>query len=547
MHHQPSLLSRELTRGVTAAALADFRDRVRRPAYLATLAAAVLLGYVAVPDSGAHWVILQLGDYRGRYNSAYVGTATALAGGLWISLGGFYLTRNSLERDRSSGVGRLLAATPLRTPAYLAGKFLGNLLLLTSMLVALAATALVMQLARGESATVDPLALCRPYALLALPMVALTAALALLFESLPLLRTGLGNVVWFGSWLALATGGQGPGLPLGGTGVNAVVESLRDAAVAQHLPVSGEFSLGLTLLDAPLTPFPWPGFTPTPAYTLGRLAVLLLALALAVLPALWFPRFDPARRRADPSGPAPQAPSPEPRTPELRTILTPHQQQLCAPPRRRPGPSPHPPAAAGFPPLGRLYAGELGILLQGTPWWWYAGAALLALAGFAAPLPGTLRVLLPLAWIWPILLWSRLGTQGHEHRADTLLAACPAPGLRLLAEWAAGATLAALAGAAPLVRMLAAADLPGAAAWTAGALFIPSLALALGTLSRTHRLFQALYLPLWYTVATGLPLFDYMGALHTAAHFPGPHPALTLAVAAALLGVAAVARRRPSA
>ncbi|QHC25452.1 hypothetical protein [Streptomyces sp. GS7] len=541
-----------MTRGITAPALADFRDRVRRPAYLVTLAAAVLLGYVAVPDSGAHWAILQIGDYRGRYNSAYVGTVTALAGGLWISLGGFYLTRNSLERDRSSGVGRLIAATPLRTPAYLAGKFLGNLLLLTSMLPVLAATALVMQLTRGESTAVDLLALCRPYVLMALPLVALTAALALLFEALPLLRTGLGNIVWFGIWLVLATGGQGPGLPLGGTGVNAVAASLRDAAVAQHLRLTGEFSLGLTYLDKPLTPFPWHGFTPTPAYTLGRLAVLLIALALAVLPALWFPRFDPARQRPEPTGPhthrtppdhqPPDHPSPVPPQPLAFPRPSPYGRQ-----RRWPGPSPQPPSATGLPPLRRLYAGELRILLRGTPWWWYAGASLIALAGFAAPLPGTVRVLLPLAWLWPILLWSRLGTQGHEHRADVLLAACPAPGPRLLAEWAAGATLAALTGAAPLVRMLAAADLPGAAAWTAGALFIPSLALALGTLSRTHRLFQALYLPLWYTVATGLPLFDYMGALHTPAHFPGPHPAATLAAAAALLGVgmAVAVRRRP--
>ncbi|MGD3105738.1 ABC transporter permease [Streptomyces sp. YGL11-2] len=545
MHPQPSLSPRELTRGITAPALADFRDRVRRPAYLVTLAAAVLLGYVAVPDSGARWAILQIGDYRGRYDSAYVGTATALAGGLWISLGGFYLTRNSLERDRSSGVGRLIAATPLRTPAYLAGKFLGNLLLLASMLAVLAATALVMQLARGESTTVDLLALCRPHVLMALPLVALTAALALLFEALPLLRTGLGNIVWFGIWLALATGGQGPGLPLGGTGVNAVAGSLRDAAIAQHLRLTGEFSLGLTYLDKPLTPFPWQGFTPTPAYTLGRLAMLLIALALAVLPALWFPRFDPARQQPEPTGANTHRTPPAPQPLMPRPTLTLRQQSPHGQRRRWPGPSPQPPSATGLPPLRRLYEGELRILLQGTPWWWYAGAALIALAGFAAPLPGTLRVLLPLAWLWPILLWSRLGTQGHEHRADALLAACPAPGLRLLAEWAAGATLAALTGAAPLVRMLAAADLPGAAAWTAGALFIPSLALALGTLSRTHRLFQALYLPLWYTVATGLPLFDYMGALHTPTHFPGPHPTATLAAAAALLGVAAAVRRRP--
>ncbi|MEU5032017.1 MULTISPECIES: hypothetical protein [Streptomyces] len=42
-------------------ALADFRERARCPAYALTLAAAVALGWLAVPAAGAHWVILQIG------------------------------------------------------------------------------------------------------------------------------------------------------------------------------------------------------------------------------------------------------------------------------------------------------------------------------------------------------------------------------------------------------------------------------------------------------------------------------------------------------
>lgn len=282
---------------LTGLAVADFRDRVRRPAYVVVLAAAVALGYVAVPDSDAKWMIMQIGDHRGVYNSAYVGMVTALAAGLWITLGGFYIVRNCIERDRSTRVGQLLAATPLRTSVYMLGKFLSNLMLLTSMLGVLAVTALIMQLARGESRDVDLLALWQPFVLIALPLVALTAALALLFESLPVLRSGLGNILWFCCWMVVSTAGQGPGLPLDGIGVNSVVRSMDADMVAQHIEVDGSFSLGLTYLDKPLGLFTWDGFTPTAGYVLGRVTLLLIAAAIAVLPALWFGRFDPARSR----------------------------------------------------------------------------------------------------------------------------------------------------------------------------------------------------------------------------------------------------------
>ncbi|MFE6689390.1 hypothetical protein ACFVFQ_23305 [Streptomyces sp. NPDC057743] len=518
---------------LTGLALADFRDRIRRPGYLAVLAAAVALGYVAVPDPGAQWMIMQVGDYRGVYNSAYVGMATALAAGLWLTLGGFYLVRNSIERDHRSRVGQLLAATPLRTPAYLAGKFLGNLLLLASMLGALAVTALVMQLARGESRDIDPVALWQPFALIALPLVALTAGCALLFESLPVLRTGVGNVLWFGIWLVVATAGQGPGLPLDGIGVHSVARSMYADLLAQHLDVTGTFSLGLTYLDKPLGLFTWHGFAPTAGYVLGRATLLLIAALLALLPTLWFGRFDPARdrrhRAATPR--APQGPDGAPDPPVCIDEFGPDvaRPTLGGVLRTRPEPG-----AVTW----RLWAGEVRILLQGVRWWWWLGAAFLLLSGLTAPaLHGVVRVLLPLAWLWPVLIWSRLGTQRHEHGVAGLLAAYPAVRRRVLAEWAAGLTVTAVAGLGPLVRMLAAGDGLALAGWLGGALFIPSLALALGTLSRTHRLFQAVYVPLWYSVANGLPLFDFMGALRDRSELAAAQPTVTVTVAAALMGV----------
>src|SRR5690606_27058536 len=60
---------------------------------------------------------------------------------------------------------------------------------------------------RGESRTVDPLALLAPYLWLTAPVLAMTAAAAVLFDTVSGLRTGLGNIVWFFGWMVAAVAG----------------------------------------------------------------------------------------------------------------------------------------------------------------------------------------------------------------------------------------------------------------------------------------------------------------------------------------------------
>ncbi|SCL28410.1 hypothetical protein GA0070616_3688 [Micromonospora nigra] len=175
---------------------------------------------------------------------------------------------------------------------------------------------------------------------------------------------------------------------------------------------------------------------------------------------------------------------------------------------------------------GRLLVGEFRILIQGVSRWWWAGALLITVLGLVMPFGGVILVILPLSWVWPVLVWSRLGTQRYEYGVDAILGAYPWARRRLIAEWAAGVVLTALTGIAPAVRMLAVADRPGLAAWVAGALFIPSLALALGVLSRTHRLFQAIFVMWWYAAVNGIVFLDFMGTARSGGEPAGPSPLL---------------------
>ncbi|MFL6196723.1 MAG: hypothetical protein ACJ75H_21245 [Thermoanaerobaculia bacterium] len=508
---------------------ADFLERVRRYGFLVTLALAMFLGYGVSVGKIKLWV----DNSRGIYNSAWVGTLMALVCNTFLALAGFYVVKGSVERDRQTGVGQILATTPMSKALYALGKTASNLAVLLAMAGVLAVMAVAAQLIAGESARIDVVELLMPMAVFCVPVLAITAALAVLFETLPGLRGGFGNVVWFFSWVTLLSMGA-MGSRAGGTwdlfGLGLISESLFKVTAAKFGANGRNFVLGGITQEGKSRTFLWDGMDWTPGLLLSRLAWLGVAVGVALLAARFFDRFDPsrgwqrkskarkaARNVAEAAEPIASAPMPT------------HLQPLPAGARR-------------FRFFGLLRA-ELRLALQGQRWWWYAGAGGLLLAGFAAPLDSARAIVLPLSWIWPMLLWSSLGNREARFGTDGLVFAGPRPLLRQLpALWLSGVVLALLTGGAIGLRLALAGDGPGFGAWIVGALFIPTLALALGVWTGGSKAFEAVYLALWYIgpMQRTVPL-DFLGALPDATRAGVP---LGWLAATAVLGALAVLGRK---
>jgi hypothetical protein len=513
---------------VLAIARADFLERIRRYSFLFTLGFALYLGYLATAGN----LVLQVGNMRGIFNSAWIGALLALVATDFFSLAGFYFVKNTIERDRQTRVGQILAATPISKFMYAFGKMLSNLAVLSLMLAVLAAAGIAMQLVSGEDRHIELWKLIAPFVLLAFPAMAVTAAIALFFETIPFLRGGFGNVAYFFLWIAglstpLATGKHAFDL----MGLTMVADSARTAAHLSQRNSGVTFSLSFGHFAKPVSLFHWEGLAWTADIIGLRIMWLAFAVAIVAVSALLFDRFDPSRGKA------------------LREVRD-AQPALASLPEQTAA-AIHITAATLTPLVAArshsrffaILAAELRLMLKGQKWWWYLVAAGLAIASGAAPSANARGMVLAFAWIWPVLLWSSMGVRETREQTYQLIFSAPHPMVRQLpAIWLGGVLVALLTGCGFGLRILLAGNIRGAMAWLIGALFIPTFALSLGVWSGTGKPFEILYTLLWYIGPLhAMPTLDFMGSAPATAATRYP---LMYLGAAGVLAVASLAGRK---
>jgi len=137
-----------------------------------------------------------------------------------------------------------------------------------------------------------------------------------------------------------------------------------------------------------------------------------------------------------------------------------------------------------------------------------------------------------------------MGTRETRLGTDQLVFSTAHPLRRQLpACWLAGVIIAVLTGGGTGVRLLFAGEQLGLLAWTAGAFFIPTMALALGVWSGSSKLFEVFYLFLWYLgPANRVGDIDFMGT--TGALLPPYTPVFFFAITAGLAIFAIAGRKR---
>lgn len=516
---------------VIAVARADFRERSRTSKLIVI---PVLLAYfakVVTIDS-----TLVVGEtYTGVPTAAWYGGLVAGIGTTVLLLFGYPLVHGSIAHDRTTNVAEFVATAPLSNSGYLAGKWLSNFALLavvTAVLFGATAVSFLLQ----ETGQFDPISMSAPFVLLTLPTMAVVAAAGVCFETVRPLRGTGGTALYF----VLAIGGiissVPPESPVDLTGLVALRQSMATSIAAQYPSFQGPIG-SFAYTDSPTTlqMFEWGGLSTGAALT-SRLPIFGITGILLVVSIVSFDRFDDTRpwtfglldRDTDDAESNVDVPPTSPVEPSRPA--SDRATSLTAV------------TARGF-RLQRALTEELKMSLRGRRRLWYAGW-IVALAGTAvAPLGSLQPVVVPIALLLPLPVWSQLGAREQIHRTEELVFATNNP-LRLLAlSYLVGTIFGTVVISPAIVRYAIVGSVPGLFSTVTAVLFLPAAALAAGVWSGRPTLFEIGYLVAWYLgPMNGLAPLDYVGATQAAGSIGTQAGYLTAAVGALI--AASIGRRR---
>jgi len=481
---------------------ADYLERIRRYSFLITVLVSIFIVFKYIPSSHDNYLTLSLNGVRGIYNSAWVGSTIAILASMLLSLPAFFLVKNAIERDVQTGVGQIIATTPITRWLYTMGKMWSNFVLLMSIVVVLVVTALAMQLIRGEDYTVDVVRLLLPFIYSTLPTMAMVASIAIFFESVPLLRKGLGNVIYFVLWifsLKLSTSAMSSSQDM--FGISPILTRLSSEANARLPQNDVGHVTGISPFKGELVTYDWTGVQWTIPMFLERYIWLAVAIVIVAVASIFFHRFDLTRstkinKKSKPNelGTAVADNKPEHKN-DIEIKLTPY------------------PNVQGQSNYVKTLAMELRLMLKGLRLWWYLVALVMIVLGLFLPVESIQKFVLPFTWVWPVLIWSAMGTNEKYYRTHQLMFTVLHPVRnQFIVMWLAGIIVAYLTGIGAMIHLLAAGEWGSLKAMAVGGLFIPTLAVALGIWSGNGKLFQVVFMIMWYLGPLNkLDVMDFMG------------------------------------
>lgn len=475
---------------------ADFRIRFRRVSTVIVFLLLSAFAYVWIPAPSTGRTLIQINGQRAIYNSGALGMGTASLGMIFVGLFGFYVISNAIRRDIITRCGVIAASTPMRSGEYLLGKFLGNLVFLSTFVGGFMLSSMVMLLVRGE-APLEPLVFLSQYLLLTPTAIVFVSAVAVLFESIRWLSGKLGDVIYFFLWstvIGLVVANETTHGRINWarcfdfTGFGFMIDQMQRTLQTHSV------SIGASSFDPTKPPMLFPGLTLTRDWVLPRLISLVTPLLFLPVAALLFHRFDPVRTG--------------------RVAGKGHRNWIGR-------------IQSLFKPLSRravaLMSGSWlgGGSLAGAMWidavltftlfpFVFVAFVAITIATFAAPLSGTL----PTAFAVLALIVSDVATR--DARAGTIASVRSISRLREnYVWWKLGSTclLGLLLFAAPLARTISHGP-EALGALLCGIVFVASTATALGVMTSNPKTFIVGFLTFWYVVVNDRgvnPKLDFAG------------------------------------
>ncbi len=477
--------------------ISDYKQRTRSYAFLVTLAISLYFAHSFVPAADAKYTTVRIGNYIGVQNAAWIGYVTAMMTSVFLSMTGFYLTNSGIKKDVDTGVGEIVATTPISNLNYLLAKAWSNFLVLLSITACVFVMGIALFFIRSGGYPFEVVQFILPYLVITVPTIFFIAALAVTGEVFLYRYAILMNIGYFFFFCAMGT------LDAGGAGVldlfgnTPVATAMQETVLHHYHDANTALSMGFNFGGKKaIHSFIFEGVHWTAASVLSRALWIGLGLLLIFISSKFFHRFNIRQKiKAKKKSKFPKI---IPQAVILKDIKL----------------SELPPVTSAYGIFPFIKTELLMLFRKGPRWLWLINlGGMIALA--FAPLTVAHQIILPILWFLQVGRWSDLATKEKTNRIHYFTYASYRPLTRLLpAQIMAGIILSLVLASPLLVRYLVAMQFLPLVSIVMGGGFIVLFAVALGILSGGKKLFEILFFMFTYANVELVPFTDYFGGIN---------------------------------
>ena len=515
-------------RAILGQAQADFIERSRRFSFLALIALALFASFWFVPREGDGFQIISIEPtvFVQGGNPSWIPIASLIfLTSFWPFIGFFYI-RGAVAFDERTGVEHLITASGCGNLRYLFGKFLSGTMLMYTIAGVVMLGSYFMTIWHFPGQFLSAYAFLSPFFFI-LASLPLCAALATLFGAFRPLRGTVGAIIFvFAVSTTMAVGIMENPSPIlrafDITALSSLVTILSRTSYAitgyeiEHLTIIGG---GWTIEEPPTLQLVFNGllYDSSDFATMGLMLLLTVGFVLLSVPLLGISKkLAKVRLKGD----------------NFQPIITEQRK---------------PPIYTPVPTTGKTMwlsgiKAELNLMLKRQPLIW----KLIGMTGivlcFALDIEIVQIYVMPLLMIWFVGVFSALGSKEHKHDMLGLIATIPGGKTKQITySWIAGILISFMLITPILIRMLTHGQIGGMFAAFAGAIFVPSLALFFGEITKTSRFFEVLFIVKTYLILNNVVFSMYMNIHPNVFNFLQATIYLVLGTA---LGVLAVLKRK---
>lgn len=474
----------------------NYRQYVRSYSFLVTIALSLFIAFGLIPAPDANYVTMKFGDFTGEYNSEWIGIVTALLSSIFLSLAGFFLISGSIKKDIDSRIGHIIGSTRISNSTYILTKVASNFLVLFTILTVIFVVSICLFFLYGKGFTFRHKEFLIPYAFIAIPslffVASFTVVLEVLFPKRTIIQYGIYLLVFFTTLFSstvtdstLSTDIFGIQYP-----TNNMASQIQDVHPNHDVQLTVGVVAGKVNPDnkVRIRSIDFPG-----NYISNRIFWMIFAIVLAFLSSLFFHRFDVKEK--------------------LRILK---KSSESSPPKSANFQLSNLRQAIDFSPeLTPLIKAEMTMLIRKNR----KGLWIVTIMGMIAMLFTPLNVghnyILPILWFLQVAVWSDLMSKDYTLRTYYFTAAAYKPLQRLFTSKVLSGISIALIIASPLIlKAVMAFEFMVVVHIALGGAFIVLLAVFLGTLTKSKKLFEVAFFFIVYCNLNLVPVTDYYGAVH---------------------------------